>query len=122
MQDAIFKNSGRKRENRGAMPVTHFLFGAQVMRRAGIYVVFLARPMLQQRNGFLTLEHVLLGNGQREQPDVADEGAPGVGSGQRSLGWQWAVRLDHEVHSQQDQSQCEQALREKTGTRLMTLQ
>lgn len=71
--------------------------------------------MLQQRNNFLTLEHVLLGNGQRKQPDVTNEGAPGMGSGERSFRWQRAVWLDHEVNSQQDQSQGEQALREKTG-------
>lgn len=29
IQIAIFKYSGRKRENHGAMPVTHLLFGAQ---------------------------------------------------------------------------------------------
>lgn len=29
IQDAIFKYSGRKRENQGAMPITHLLFGAQ---------------------------------------------------------------------------------------------
>lgn len=29
IQAAIFKYSGRKRENHGAMPVTHLLFGAQ---------------------------------------------------------------------------------------------
>ena len=71
--------------------------------------------MLQQRNHFLTLEHVLLGNGQREQPDVTDEGAPGMDSGERSFRRQRAVWLDHKVNSQQDQSQREQALREKTG-------
>jgi len=73
-------------------------------------LVFLARLTLQQKNHFLTLEHVLLGNRQREQPDVTDEGAPGMGSGERSFGWQRAVWLDHEVNSQQDQAQREQAL------------
>lgn len=40
IQDAIFKYSGRKRDNRGAMPVTHLLFDAQgdsqMIRMAGI--------------------------------------------------------------------------------------
>lgn len=40
IQDAIFKYSGRKRENHGAMPVTHLLFGTQgdtqMIRMAGI--------------------------------------------------------------------------------------
>lgn len=84
-------------------------------------LVFLARLVLQQRNNFLTLEHVLLGDGQREQADVTNEGAPGVGSGERSFGWQRVVRLDHEVNGQQDQAQREQALREKTGSELMRL-
>lgn len=29
IQDAVFKYSGRKRDNHGAMPITHLLFGAQ---------------------------------------------------------------------------------------------
>lgn len=78
--------------------------------------------MLEQRNHFLTLKHVLLGNRQREQPDVTDEGAPGMGSGERSFRWQRAVWLDHKINSQQHQSQGEQALREKTGTELITVQ
>lgn len=82
-------------------------------------LVFLARLVLQQRNHFLTHEHVLLGDGQREQADVTDEGAPGLGSGERSFGWQRVVRLDHEVNGQQDQAQREQPLREKTGSELM---
>lgn len=62
-------------------------------------LVFLSRLLLHKKNDFLTLKHVLLGNGEREQPDVTDEGAPGMGSGEWSFRWQWAVWLDHKVHS-----------------------
>lgn len=100
-QDAIFKCSGRKRENRGVNPISHLVpketlkwFVWMVFKS-----VFLSRLVLQKKNDFLTLKHVLLGNREREQPDVADEGAPGVGSGEWSFVWQRAVWLDHKVHS-----------------------
>lgn len=78
--------------------------------------------MFQQGNRFLTLQHVLLGNGQGQQADVADEGAPGLGSGEWCFRRQRVVGLDHQVHSQQHQAQGEQGLRGKTGTELITLQ
>lgn len=78
--------------------------------------------MLQQGKHFLTLQHVLLGNGQGQQADVPNEGAPGLGSGERCFRWQRVVGLDHQVNSQQHQAQGEQALRGKTGTELITLQ
>lgn len=85
-------------------------------------LVFLARFNLQQGNHFLTLQHVLLGNGQGQQPDVPDEGAPGLGSGERRFGRQRVVGLDHQVNSQQHQAQGEQTLWGKTGKELITLQ
>lgn len=84
-------------------------------------LVFLARLMLQQGKRFLTLQLVLLGNGQGQQPDVADEGAPGLGSGERRFGRQRVVGLDHQINSQQHQAQGEQTLWGKTGTELITL-
>lgn len=108
------------------MPSQQHICGALEMFEWLSWLVFklvvLARLMLQQGKHFLTLQHVLLGNGQGQQPDVPDEGAPGLGSGERRLGWQRVVGLDHQVNSQQHQAQGEQSLQGKTGTGLMTLQ
>lgn len=56
-------------------------------------LVFLSRLLLHKKNDFLTLKHVLLGNGEREQPDVTD-GEPqawalesGASGGSGLYGW-----------------------------------
>lgn len=123
-QDAIFKYSGRKRQKPWCQASNTFVVPwRRSSDSCGWYLswYFLLGLCYSREKHFLTLQHVLLGNGQGQQPDVPDEGAPGLGSGERCFRWQWVVGLDHQVNSQQHQAQGEQALRGKTGMELITL-